>query len=135
MLRGRIGVDLVPLERVRELASQDGSPLLRRMLTAEELNLAYDPTRPDIPGIAGRIAAKEAVFKLFRSSGETLPWLDTRILKAPGGRPTVHLAGRAAWLATASGLGPIEVSISHPMTTHQEESWPRTPSATSTTGF
>jgi holo-[acyl-carrier protein] synthase len=109
----RIGVDLVPLDRVRQLLSQPGTPVLRRMLSAEELSLSVTAAGPDQAGLAGRLAAKEAVFKLFHAAGQTLPWLATEILKDPGGWPLVRLSGKAAALAAAAGIGHIEVSISH----------------------
>ncbi|MEU8566794.1 holo-ACP synthase [Streptomyces pathocidini] len=110
----RIGVDLVPLSRIPALLDPESGPALHRMLSAEELRLARTPDgAPDPASIAGRLAAKEAVFKLFAATGQTLPWLGTEILRGPGGRPEVRLGGRAARLAERAGLGPIDVSITH----------------------
>jgi holo-[acyl-carrier protein] synthase len=113
MLGGRVGIDLVPFDRVRELVRPGGAPTLGRMLSTEELRLSHSATGPDIAGIAGRLAAKEAVFKLFRAFGQPLPWLGIEILKADGGWPVVRLAGRAASLARDAGIEHIEVSITH----------------------
>ncbi|MGP3983168.1 holo-ACP synthase [Streptomyces sp. KR80] len=110
----RIGVDLVPIARVPALLVPESGPALHRMLTARELSLCRTADgAPDAAGIAGRLAAKEAVFKLFAATGQPLPWLSTEILRGPGGRPEVRLCGRAADLAERAGLGPIDVSISH----------------------
>ncbi|MFF3750928.1 holo-ACP synthase [Streptomyces sp. NPDC002018] len=114
----RIGVDLVPLARIPALLDPASGPALHRMLSARELDLcapagATDLTDADPSGVAGRLAAKEAVFKLFHATGQPLPWLTTEILRGPGGRPEVRLSGRAARLAEQAGLGPIDVSISH----------------------
>ncbi|MEV0635593.1 4'-phosphopantetheinyl transferase superfamily protein [Streptomyces sp. NPDC050619] len=113
MDEGRIGIDLVPYGRVRQLLAVDGQPALKRMLSAEELRITRTDDGPDIPGIAGRLAAKEAVFKLFRTAGQTLPWQDIEILKEDGGWPVVRLRGRAARLAAASLVEHIAVSIAH----------------------
>jgi holo-[acyl-carrier protein] synthase len=107
---GRIGVDVVPLGRVRGLID---SPALRRMLTDCELRLSSTSDGVDASGVAGRIAAKEAVFKLFHVSGQPMPWLTTEILKGPGGWPEVRLSGRAALLAERAGIGHIAISITH----------------------
>lgn len=115
--RGRVGIDLVPLGRIRALAERDSGEALRRMLSADEFGLSFTARGPDIPGIAGRIAAKEAVFKLFRVAGETLPWRTTEILRDPGGWPVVRLTGRSARIAREAGVGQVEVSITH------EEPW------------
>jgi holo-[acyl-carrier protein] synthase len=108
---GRVGIDMVPFGRVRDLV-RDPS-LLTRMLSPEEIRLTHRDTGPDIPGIAGRLAAKEAVFKLFHAAGQTLPWRGIEILTADGGHPVVRLAGRAAELARQAGIEDISVSISH----------------------
>ncbi|WP_035795662.1 holo-ACP synthase [Kitasatospora mediocidica] len=112
--RPRIGVDLVPLSRVRELLDPDIGPVLRRFLSTEEVTASRTPDgAPDQAGIAGRLAAKEAVFKLFGAVGRPVPWQGIEVLRGPGGRPGVRLSGGAAELARQADLGPIDVSISH----------------------
>ncbi|MFG2875419.1 holo-ACP synthase [Streptomyces sp. NPDC048337] len=105
----RIGVDLVPLSRIAELSAPGSGPALDRMLTDAERAFCAG----DTAGTAGRLAAKEAVFKLFGATGQPLPWLTTEILRGPGGRPVLRLTGRAARLAEQAGLGPVDISISH----------------------
>ncbi|WP_433260035.1 4'-phosphopantetheinyl transferase superfamily protein [Actinosynnema sp. CS-041913] len=107
---GRIGVDIVPLDRVRGLIA---GVALRRMLSESEFRLSSTSDGLDPSGIAGRIAAKEAVFKLFHVSGQPMPWLTTEILKGPGGWPEVRLSGRAARLAERAGIRHIAISITH----------------------
>jgi holo-[acyl-carrier protein] synthase len=101
----RIGVDVVAVQRVRELIAGPG---LGRMLLPAELG---DGT--DAVGIAGRLAAKEAVFKLFHAADAPVPWLSTEIRTEPGGWPTVRLHGRAATLAESAGITDISISITH----------------------
>nr|WP_202462032.1 MULTISPECIES: holo-ACP synthase [unclassified Streptomyces] len=109
-----IGVDLVPLARVGELLDPGIGPVLRRFLSADELAASRTPDgEPDRAGIAGRLAAKEAVFKLLGAVGRPVPWQAIEVLRGPGGRPGVRLSGAAAELAQHAGLGPIDVSISH----------------------
>ncbi|MFB7590342.1 holo-ACP synthase [Streptomyces sp. NPDC056169] len=114
MTQPLIGVDLVPFARVRELLDPGIGPLLRRYLSAEELSVSRTPDgAPDQARIAGRLAAKEAVFKLLGAVGRPVPWQGIEVLRGPGGRPGIRLSGRAAELARDAGLGPIDVSISH----------------------
>ncbi|MFD3650933.1 holo-ACP synthase [Streptomyces cyaneofuscatus] len=109
-----IGVDLVPLARVGELLNPGAGPVLGRFLSADELAASRTPDgEPDRAGIAGRLAAKEAVFKLLGAVGRPVPWQGIEVLRGPGGRPGVRLSGAAAELAQHAGLGPIDVSISH----------------------
>ncbi|MFI6419675.1 holo-ACP synthase [Streptomyces sp. NPDC050842] len=121
MTQPLIGVDLVPLSRVGELLDPDAGPpapgigpLLGKYLSADELAGSRTPDgAPDQARIAGRLAAKEAVFKLLGAVGRPVPWQGIEVLRGPGGRPGIRLSGRAAELARAAGLGPIDVSISH----------------------
>ena len=114
MTRPRVGVDLVPFTRVEKLLQPDAERRLRRFLSADELAASRTGAgTPDLTGIAGRLAAKEAVFKLLGAVGRPVPWQGIEVLRAPGGRPWIRLSGRAAEWARTAGLGPIDVSISH----------------------
>ncbi|WP_128984385.1 holo-ACP synthase [Streptomyces roseicoloratus] len=114
MTQPLIGVDVVPLSRVRELTAPGAGPLLGRYLSAAELIASRTPDgAADEAGIAGRLAAKEAVFKLFGAVRRPVPWRGIEVLRGPGGRPGVRLSGKGAELARHAGLGPIDVSISH----------------------
>ncbi|GGZ39276.1 hypothetical protein GCM10010387_36740 [Streptomyces inusitatus] len=108
---GRVGIDMVPFGRVHDLVSDKA--MLARVLSPEEIRLFHSTDEPDIPGIAGRLAAKEAVFKLFHVPDQTLPWRGIEILTADGGWPVVRLTGRAAELARLAAVGHIAVSITH----------------------
>ncbi|MFJ9108440.1 holo-ACP synthase [Streptomyces sp. NPDC102283] len=113
MWDGRVGIDLVPFSRVRKLLAPGSERALYRLLTAEEIGILRLPDDPDVEGIAGRLAAKEAVFKLFHLPGQALPWRGIEILRGAGGWPEVRLSGRASELAATVGIGHIEVSIAH----------------------
>lgn len=110
----RVGVDLVPLSRARALIERPSDRVLRHMLCSEEQGLLCHPDHGwDVEGVAGRLAAKEAVFKLLSADRQPLPWCSIAILPGWGRRPVVRLDGRALQLATRAGLGPVDVSISH----------------------
>lgn len=109
----RVGIDLVPFHRVDRMLSDRPESLTGRMLTPGEITLCFPDGAPDVPGIAGRLAAKEAVFKLFHTAHGPLPWQDIDIGREPGGRPVVRLSGRAHELAQHAGIQHIEISIAH----------------------
>jgi holo-[acyl-carrier protein] synthase len=109
----RVGVDVVPVARVRTMVDADGAVPLHLMLTAAEAELSRLPAGWDLHGVAGRLAAKEAVFKLFHIADQPLPWTSIEILKGPGQWPYVRLAGPASRWATEAGLAAIDISISH----------------------
>lgn len=109
--RLQVGVDFVPVARVRALIETDGP--LHRMLTPAETELSRLAAAWDVHGVAGRLAAKEAVFKLLRVPGRPLPWLSIEILKSPGKWPFVRLAEPASGWAADAGIEDIDISISH----------------------
>ncbi|GAA3761431.1 holo-[acyl-carrier protein] synthase [Spinactinospora alkalitolerans] len=110
----RIGVDLVPLARIRPLLAAERREVLERMLRPDEISNCRRGGRLDVPALAGRIAAKEAVFKLLREDGVPLPWLSIGVSAKSGTWPKVALEGEALSLAQASGIqSDISVSISH----------------------
>jgi holo-[acyl-carrier protein] synthase len=106
--RARTGCDVQRVDEVAAAVRDFGSRYLDRVYTPLELE-AYRTGGP--ASLAARFAAKEAVLKLI---GEA-DGVDPRSVEIgnPGGRPEVRLSGRAADLARAAGLGPIDVSLSH----------------------
>jgi holo-[acyl-carrier protein] synthase len=111
-MNGRVGIDMVPFARVRDMVAGDVR-LLHRLLSTAEIALSRKDAGLDIPGVAGRLAAKEAFFKLLRVPGETVPWRTTEVLRADGGWPEIRLTGRSAALAARAGIGEVSVSITH----------------------
>jgi holo-[acyl-carrier protein] synthase len=83
------------------------------MLSSREFSIVCREGTADVSGIAGRLAAKEAVFKLLHTSGEVLPWRGIEILQGVGGWPEVWLTGRAARLAAEAHICGVEISIAH----------------------
>jgi holo-[acyl-carrier protein] synthase len=114
MTAPRVGVDLVALSRARQLVDLDHRTILSRMLCSEEIDECHRAGALDPSAVAGRLAVKEAVFKLLRTTKPVVPWHDI-VVRAPAGSwPEVRLNGLAATLAEESGLaGPVAVSVSH----------------------
>jgi holo-[acyl-carrier protein] synthase len=105
-----VGVDIVEVARIRELAERKGDRLEGRVFTSEEMGASaggrYDK-------LAGRFAAKEAVAKALGTGISGFRWTDIAIVEGPGGRPCVHLTGGAAEEAARRGVLRVEVSIAH----------------------
>ncbi len=108
-----VGVDLVEIERIAQTVARFGPRFLKRVFTPEELQ----ESRRRITWLAGRFAAKEACAKALGTGiGAVVAWQDMRILRQPGGKPSLRLFGDAAARAAALHIAQIDVSISH---THQ----------------
>lgn len=116
------GVDITEVRRLRQAVEKWGDEFLNRVFTPEELENAK--TRGSLPSsssivellqskegrslyqhLAGRFAAKEAVFKALGDKG--LNWKDVQILNDKDGRPhCVILNGRGK-------NADVHISISH----------------------
>ncbi len=122
MVKG-VGVDLVNLPEFRRLCDDFGAhgekdvrlanAFVRRTFTAAELSQAcgrHDPCE----FLAGRFAAKEAVFKAV--APQTAAGFDLRAvetLDAPTGQPVVTLTGAIAPALAEAGVTSVLVSITN----------------------
>jgi len=78
------GVDITEVKRLRQAIEKWGDAFLDRVFTKEELENAK--TRGSLyQHLAGRFAAKEAVFKAL--GDKDLNWKDVQILNDKDGRP------------------------------------------------
>jgi len=98
------GVDITEVRRLRKAVEKWGRDFLNRVFTKDELENAK--TRGSLyQHLAGRFAAKEAVFKAMGE--KDLNWKDVQILNDKQGRPyCVILNGKDKKLD-------VHVSISH----------------------
>lgn len=79
-----VGVDITEVRRLRQAIEKWGETFLKRVFTKEELVNAK--TRGSLyQHLAGRFAAKEAVFKALGDA--ELSWLDVQILNDKQGKP------------------------------------------------
>jgi len=105
-----VGVDIVEVDRIRELMERKGERLEGRLFTAAEVGCSrggrYDR-------LAGRFAAKEAVAKALGTGIRGFGWNEIEIADEPTGQPCARLVGRAAELAARLGVTRIDVSIAH----------------------
>ena len=105
-----IGVDQVNLNRIRKLLNKSRSKFEKRCFTQNEIiyaNRFNDPAKR----LGARFAAKEAVMKSLGKGWRQLSWKDIEI--SGGGKPEVHLYGKAKELAKKLNIYTIHVSLSH----------------------
>lgn len=107
------GVDMVACERLRAAIERHGERFLLRVFTPAELEYCRGKKR-EIEHLAGRFAAKEAVFKVLGTGwGAGTNWTDVEVRNLPSGRPEVFLKGQTREIADTMGLERILISISH----------------------
>ncbi len=98
------GVDIIEVRRLRQAVERWGRGFLERVFTREELKNAKN--RASLyQHLAGRFAAKEAVFKALGDIH--LTWKDVQILNDKEGRP------RCVLLRDKDRKKEVQVSISH----------------------
>jgi holo-[acyl-carrier protein] synthase len=102
-----IGVDIVEIHRVAELAQRFGDRFGRRVFSAEEWRDYRD--RP--ASLAARFAAKEAAIKALGCSAIALH--EIRVRRREGERPRLELTGRAQARAAEMGVRHLSLSLSH----------------------
>jgi phosphopantetheine--protein transferase-like protein len=112
MIKG-IGIDMVEVERLREIIQQWGERARRRMFTSKELKYAHMRKKGEFIHLAGRFAAKEAVVK---SLGQPTRFSEVEISKEKNGRPCVTLKGRTKEAARKRGVRKILITLSHTRT-------------------
>lgn len=107
------GIDLIENSRVGEVYKRHPDRFLERVLTATEQEYVRRMRDP-LPHIAGRFAAKEAVFKVLGTGWRGgIAWTDVEIVNDPAGQPICRLTGECARIARQKKIETILVSISH----------------------
>lgn len=103
MIKGT-GTDIVNAARIRRLMDEHGERFLKKILSGDEIKLV-----PEVNSelfVAGRFAAKEA---LFKSSGVKFSMNSVSVLNESSGKP--YFSGEP--VNKISGGGTIHLSISH----------------------
>jgi len=98
------GVDITEVNRIKKAIEKWGDVFLNKIFTEDELSNAK--TRGSLyQHLAGRFAAKEAVFKALGDAD--LSWKDVQILNDKEGKPSCKILN-------SRGIGAdVVVSISH----------------------
>lgn len=115
--RGRVivglGLDMAEIERIGEAITRHGAPFLERIYTPQEV--AYCESHKNrFERYAGRFAAKEAAMKALGTGWRHgIRWRDIEVMRAPGGKPTLHLEGVAREYADRLGVKNIVLTITH----------------------
>lgn len=108
-----IGLDLVKISRVRDLADTWQDRFLDRVYSPAERDYCLARAAP-YASLAGRFAAKEAILKALGTGwSRGIRWQDIEVLNDQAGRPRAVVGGRAAALLREAGVTAVHVSLSH----------------------
>jgi holo-[acyl-carrier protein] synthase len=108
-----MGTDLAEIGRVERSIERFGERFLERVYTAGEI--AYCRSKKSSgESFAARFAAKEAGAKALGTGiSRGVSWREFEVRRAPSGKPSLVLSGRAAELAAALGVARISLSLTH----------------------
>jgi holo-[acyl-carrier protein] synthase len=106
-----IGIDLVPISRMRQVMARWQERFLTRVFTADEI--AYCRARKDpVPHFAVRFAAKEAGLKALGTGLRLgVNWRELEVRRERGGPPMLLLRGRSR--EVARGADRMLLALSH----------------------
>lgn len=108
-----LGIDVVELDRIREVWQRHGERFARRILRESEAAYCLAQSDP-VPSLAARFAAKEAVSKAFGTGiGAELGWQDIEVVRHASGQPAICLHDGGARLLESRGGRIVHLSLTH----------------------
>jgi len=108
-----LGLDIAEIDRIEAAISRHGAPFLERLFTPAEASYC-ERYKNRFERYAGRFAAKEAAMKALGTGwSRGVRWRDVEVVREPGGRPTLRLAGVARKIADGLGVKNISLTITH----------------------
>ena len=108
-----VGVDIVEVERIRQMIARHGARFIRRVFTDGEVKYCHGRKRA-AEHYAARFAAKEAVLKALRIGlRRGISWRDMDVVIGDLGEPDMRLGGAAALRAEELGVNHLHVSLTH----------------------
>lgn len=108
-----LGLDMVEIDRIRNLHTKYGLHFLERVFESDELTYCLHLKNP-YPSLAARFAAKEAAAKAFTTGiGKAFGWKSAFISKGPQGEPLLAFDAKGQALLHALGAKKGLISLSH----------------------
>ncbi|MBE0478491.1 holo-ACP synthase [Candidatus Aerophobetes bacterium] len=103
-----VGVDMVEIDRIKAALQKWGDNLEKRILASQELRVVKDFNQKAV-FLAGRFAAKEAIFKALEINPD---WHEVLVLTGKKGEPVVILSSKILKRIERK-VKKVLVSISH----------------------
>jgi holo-[acyl-carrier protein] synthase len=112
-----VGVDVIDVDRVKQVHERQKDRFLKRVFTQEEQEYCFSKSNP-YPHLAARFAAKEAVSKAFSTGiGKLFSWTSSSVYHGPRMQPLVRLDEQGEALLKALGGSEVRITLSHTKTT------------------
>lgn len=106
-----VGIDLVKIERMKQVVERWGQKFLERVFTKEEISYCYEKKNPYL-SLAVRFAAKEALIKAI---GSAIPvsYTDIEVINVEAGKPLLKVNGRLEIFFKEKSIKRTHLSLSH----------------------
>lgn len=108
-----LGIDVIEIERIRNLINKYGDTFLNRCFDKHEIDYCNSKANR-YQHYAGKFTAKEAVFKALKMYWKkAIKWKDITIINNDYGIPEAFLSGLMKERADELGITTVQISISH----------------------
>jgi holo-[acyl-carrier protein] synthase len=106
-----IGIDLVKIDRMKDVVERWGNKFLKRVFTSSEISYCYEKKNPYL-SLAVRFAAKEALIKAI---GSEIPvsLTEIEIVNTFTGQPSIKVNGRIKRFFEEKSIRQTLLSLSH----------------------
>ncbi len=109
-----LGTDLIEISRIARSLARFGDRFLERVYTPLEIDYCRRKRTGMAESLAARFAAKEAAAKALGTGiARGIIWSEIEVRNLPGGRPILHLHGRASLRAHLLGVHASTLSLTH----------------------
>ncbi len=106
-----IGVDLIKIDRMKQVADKWGDNFLKRVFTDKEIVYCFERKEPQL-SLAVRFAAKEALIKAIGSEVH-VPLTDIEIINFENGKPVIEARGELEKFFKDKSIKHCHLSLSH----------------------
>ncbi len=106
-----VGIDIVRVERIREVVERWGERFLHRVFTRNEVSYSYEKKYPYL-SLSVRFAAKEAMIKALGQRG-SIAFTDIEILNDAHGKPAIRAHGELGTALRRNSIRCSHLSLSH----------------------
>lgn len=106
-----IGIDLVKIDRMREVVQKWRDKFLNRVFTENEISYCYEKKDPYL-SLSVRFAAKEALIKAIGARA-AIPLTDIEVVNYNSGMPSIKAKGKLENFFLDNSVRQAHLSMSH----------------------
>jgi holo-[acyl-carrier-protein] synthase len=106
-----IGIDIVKIERMKDVVRKWGERFLKRVFTKSEISYCFQKREPYF-SLAVRFAAKEALVKAV-GSAFAVSLTDIEVMNMESGKPCITVKGKLKEIFNGESINRAHLSLSH----------------------